>query len=148
MSSTTPTRERLVDRLTADAATWPGIEVAPHRFDGSEFSLGPREVGHVHRFGILDINYPKRLRDALVEDGRTGDHHVVPDSGWTTFRIRTDADVDAARWLLRLSYLYHVATLRQRPEFAETFGDVDVAAELDAMELSSRVRDIFGGVLR
>ncbi|KTG10394.1 hypothetical protein AUR64_12565 [Haloprofundus marisrubri] len=147
MSSTTPTREQLVDRLTADASAWPGIEVGPHRFDGSEFTLGSREVGHVHRFGTLDINYPRQLRDALVDEGRTGVHHVVPDSGWTTFRLRTDADLDAARWLLRLSYLYHVATLRRRAEFADVVGAVDVESELDAMEPSPRTRAVFDRVL-
>ncbi|WP_224449895.1 luciferase family protein [Haloprofundus salilacus] len=148
MSSITPAHEQLVDRVTADASTWPGIEVNPHRFDGSEFTLGPREIGHVHRFGILDINYPKRLRDALVDEGRTGEHHVVPDSGWTTFRLRTDADVDDARWLLRLSYLYHAATLRRRPEIAAAVGEIDVESELEAMGPSARVREIFDGVLR
>ncbi|WP_117591191.1 luciferase domain-containing protein [Haloprofundus halophilus] len=147
MSSTTPSREQLVDELTATAATWPGIEVAPHRFEGNEFTLGPREVGHVHRFGILDINYPRRLRDTLIDEGRTGEHHVVPDSGWTTFRIRTGADLEPARWLLRLSYLYHVATLRRRPELAGVVGDVDVEGELDAMSPSPRVRESFDRVL-
>ncbi|WP_224336238.1 luciferase family protein [Haloprofundus halobius] len=147
MSSTTSTREQLVDRLTADASAWLGVGVSPHRFDGNEFTLGTREIGHVHRFGILDINYPKRLRDTLVDEGRTSEHHVVPDSGWTTFRIRTDADLDAARWLLRLSYLYHVATLRRRPEFAESLGEIDIDGELDSMTPSARVRAIFDAVL-
>src|SRR5205814_5158527 len=28
--------------------SWPGVEAAPHRFGGTEYRYGRRELGHVH----------------------------------------------------------------------------------------------------
>ena len=137
-----------VDHLVADASAWPEVTVGPHRFDAVEFRLADHELGHVHRRGgLLDINFPKRLRDALVEEGRTGDHHVVPHSGWTSYRLRSDDDLDGGRWLLRLSYLYRALTRRRHPVGEAVLEAVDVAAELDDLEVSDRVRVVFEDVV-
>jgi hypothetical protein len=37
--------------------------------------------------------------------GLAQEHHWVPNSGWTTFHIRNQEDLNHAIWLLRLSYL-------------------------------------------
>lgn len=134
---------RLVDRVIEQVAAWPHVTTEEHRFEGREFTLGPREVGHVHRWGIVDVPFTDRLREQLVAEGRTGEHRVVPESGWTTCFVRDDADVERCVWLLRLSYLYHVNTLQQTPAGAETFAAVDVAAELEAMDASDEVRAAF-----
>jgi hypothetical protein len=134
---------RLVDRVIEEVAAWPHVNTEEHRFEGREFTLGPREVGHVHRWGIVDVPFTKRLRDALVEEGKTEEHHVVPESGWTTRYVEDDADVPASIWLLRLSYLYHVNNLKQTPAGAERFADVDVAAELEELDVSETVRAAF-----
>jgi hypothetical protein len=140
----------LVERLIADAAGWPGVEVAPHRFGGTEFRLGAREVGHVHEWGSLDVNYLRRLRDVLVAAGLTGEHHLLADSGWTSFDLRRERDYEQARWLLRLSYLYHVNALSKRdaafldaePD-VEPYAGVDVTAELDVLDPSESIRAAF-----
>ena len=130
-----------VARLVAEAESWPGVEASDHRFGGTELLLGPRELGHVHGWGMLDVPYLRALREALVGAGETGVHHLLTDSGWTTFYVRSADDYEQARRLLRLSYLYHVATL-QRAGRREA-PDVDVAAELDALEPSEEVRAAF-----
>lgn len=104
---------------------------------------GPREIGHVHGWGMLDIAYLRALRDALVEDGQTGIHHLLDESGWTTYYIEQPDDYPHARWLVRLSYLYHVNILKQTPVGAETDASIDVQRELEDLDPTDAVRDAF-----
>src|SRR6056297_4143348 len=136
---------RLVDRVIEAVAAWPHVTTEEHRFEGREFTLGPREVGHVHRWGIVDVPFTDRLRDQLVAEGRIGEGRVVPESGWTMCYVRDADDVDRCVWLLRLSYLYHVNTLQKTPAGEETFAEVDVEAELDELGASDEVRAAFDG---
>lgn len=129
---------RLVDRVIEQVAAWPYVTTEEHRFEGREFVLGPREVGHVHRWGIVDVPFTDRLRDALVEE-ETEEHHVVPESGWTTLYIEGTDDVDRAVWLLRVSYLYHVNNLKRTPAGADKFEDIGVREELDELGVSDEV---------
>lgn len=135
--------ERTVERLVEEVSSWPGVTVGEHRFGGTEWRIGPREIGHVHAWGMLDIAYLRALRDVLVEAGETGVHHLLDESGWTTFYIEHPDDYDHARRLVRLSYLYHVGILEKTPAGAETFASVDVARELDALDPSDAVRAAF-----
>jgi hypothetical protein len=132
-----------VDRLIDDVTAWAGVTVGEHRFGGTEFRVGPREIGHVHAWGMLDIAYLRKLRDVLVEEGQTGVHHLLTESGWTTYIIESPDDYEHARWLLRLSYLYHVAIVKQTPAGAEELAGVDVAAELAELDPSEAVRAAF-----
>jgi hypothetical protein len=147
MARTTSTAAGSVERIVEEVSAWPGVRAEPHRFGGTEFLLGDREIGHVHRFGIVDINFPKRLRDALVAAGKTGEHHVVPDSGWTTLYLETPADGDRGLWLLRLSYMYLALVLGDKPGGREALAGVDVEAELAALELDDALRAPFESVL-
>lgn len=133
----------IVDLLIEEVGSWTHVEVGEHRFGGTEFRVGPREIGHVHAWGMLDIAYLRRLRDVLIEEGHTGVHHLLTESGWTTYHIESTDEFDHARWLLRLSYLYHVAVLQRTPAGSEEFADIDVAAELAALAPSEAVRTAF-----
>lgn len=64
--------ESTVKTLIDEVKSWPGVTVGEHRFGGTEWRVGPREIGHVHAWGMLDIAYLRALRDALVEEGQTG----------------------------------------------------------------------------
>jgi hypothetical protein len=133
--------------VVEDVSTWEGVETGPHRFNAVEFDVGAHEVGHIHRGGgALDINFPKRMGDALVAEGRTGEHHYVPESGWTTYRIGSAGDIKGARWLLRVSYLYRALIQRKKPDGKEVLEATDVAAELDELGVSDDVRAIFENV--
>ena len=134
---------RTVERLVDEAANWPHVTVGEHRFGGTEFRVGPREIGHVHQWGMLDVAYLRKLRDVLVEEGLTGVHHLLTESGWTTYRIESADDYDRARWLLRLSYLYHVNVLQHTPAGGEELADVYVAGALEALDPSEDVRAAF-----
>jgi len=89
------------------------------------------------------VAFTRRLRDALVAGGWTGPHHVYPDSGWTTFRLVTDADVERALALVELSYAYHRLTLGDRLGGLPPF---DGAATLDRLAPPPAVRSVFEGV--
>lgn len=135
--------ERTVDQLIDEVGSWTGVTVGEHRFGGTEWRVGPREIGHVHAWGMLDIAYLRALRDVLIEEEQTGPHHLLDESGWTTFYIERPADYDHARWLVRLSYLYHVNVLKKTPAGAEEYASVDVSSELDALAPSDGVRTAF-----
>jgi len=132
-----------VERLIDTVSEWPGVTVGDHRFGGTEWRVGPREIGHVHGWGMLDIAYLRALRDALVAEGQTGVHHLLDQSGWTTFYVESPEDYDHAERLVRLSYLYNVSVLQKSPAGAVEFEGIDVAAELDALDPSEAVRAAF-----
>ena len=137
-----------VETIVDAASDWPEMRVGPHRFNAVEFLLADHEIGHIHRDGgMLDINFPKRMRDTLVEEDRTGDHHFAPNTGWTSYRVRSDDDVDDGLWLLRVSYLYRALTQRRKPVGQAVLADIDVAAELDDLGVSDDVRAIFENVV-
>lgn len=92
-------------KLESEVSTWPGVSVHPHRFGGREFQFATAEVGHIHPNGIIDIPFPRLLRDALLAESLAEKHHWVPESGWITFRVRGDEDFKHALWLMRLSHL-------------------------------------------
>jgi hypothetical protein len=83
---------------------WEGVSTLPHRFGGVEFKLGRRELGHIHGDYQADIPFPKPVRDRLVSENRAEPHHILPQSGWITFRFRKKEDVQEAVELFRESY--------------------------------------------
>jgi hypothetical protein len=101
-------------RIRAAVAAWPDMNEAPHCFGGVEFRLGTREIGHLHGERLLDVPFPKRVRDELVAAGLAKPHHVLPDSGWVSFPIAAEADVEAAIALLRRSHDLIAAQLERR----------------------------------
>lgn len=100
-------------RIAATVSSWPDVSAHPHRFGGTEFAIGKREIGHVHGDFLVDIPFPTKVRNELVEAGRAEPHHILPDSGWISFYLREPADVERAIELLRISY---EIALRQRPQ--------------------------------
>src|SRR5262245_5194918 len=92
------------ERIVEEVTSWPGITTDFGEFGETEFLLDGRALGHVHGSHMADIPFPRRIRDRLVAEGRTGPHHVHPDSGWTTKYMRDDADADEVIALLRVNY--------------------------------------------
>ncbi len=90
--------------IAENVSSWADVSVHPHRFGGIEFRLGKREIGHLHGDSLLDIPFPMKTRDALIAGGRVEPHHVLPKSGWISYRLHSPADTDEAVRLLRLAY--------------------------------------------
>jgi predicted DNA-binding protein (MmcQ/YjbR family) len=83
---------------------WQGVSAQPHRFGGREFNLDTREIGHIHGDKLVDIPFPKKVRDELVNAGEAHAHHILPESGWISFYIQEEGDVARAIKLLEKSY--------------------------------------------
>lgn len=92
------------ERIDAAVLGWPGITSQPHRFGGTEYCLGRREIGHVHGDSLVDIPFPKTVRNELIAGGRAEPHHILPVSGWVSIYLRQASDVDRAIELLRHSF--------------------------------------------
>jgi hypothetical protein len=124
-----------VKSLEQELARWAGISVHAHRFGGTEFRLGHAEVGHVHIAGIVDIPFPRSIHDALLADGLAETHPWVPDSGWITFRMHTEPDLEQALWLMRLSYLRYALKSADNP-------GLQLEQESERLHLSPRFKSL------
>jgi len=90
--------------ITNAVTSWAGVTVAPHRFGGMEYVIGRREIGHIHGDQLVDIPFPKKVRDEIVAAGRAQPHHILPETGWVSFYLREENDVEKAVTLLHESY--------------------------------------------
>jgi luciferase-like monooxygenase len=101
-------------RICEVVGSWNGVTLAPHRFGGTQFRLGHREIGHIHGDRLVDIPFPKARRDELVRNGDAEPHHILPHSGWVSLFLRAESDVERAIQLLRASF--ELAGSRHTPE--------------------------------
>lgn len=92
------------ERVTQAVTAWEGVKALPHRFGGVEYVIGKREIGHIHGDHLVDIPFPKKVRDAIVAEGRAQPHHILPETGWVSFYLRGEEDVEKAIDLLRESF--------------------------------------------
>ena len=99
--------------ITEAALAWDGVAAQPHRFGGTEYRLGKREIGHIHGDHMVDIPFPTKVRDRLVGEGRAQPHHLLPETGWISFYIEAHEDVARAIALLYESYL--IAANQKQP---------------------------------
>jgi hypothetical protein len=126
---------QLLEKLEETVASWPRISVHAHRFGGHEFRFANAEIGHVHYGGVVDIPFPRSIRDALLTEGLAEQHRWVPNSGWITFRVQSDKDLKHAVWLMRLSYFrYAMKTAADPGElFAEAIRELQLSAEFKSL---------------
>src|SRR5438067_10825513 len=96
--------ETIAQQIEREVTSWPGVTAVPHRFGGVEFRAGRRELGHLHGDRLADLPFPIRVREQLVREGKAEPHHVLPESGWVSRRIRGSEDVDAVVALFRMNY--------------------------------------------
>ena len=100
--STTPTASH---RITDEVTSWPGVEAGPGSRGEFAFTLGRREIGHLHGDHALHIGFPRAVWEELHAQGRIDYHPVFPGKpGYASRRIETDDDVRDVIALLRLNY--------------------------------------------
>jgi hypothetical protein len=104
-------------RIVGTVQGWPEVEIRPHRYGGLEFRLGKRELGHIHGDALVDIPFPKAVRNEVVAAGQAEPHHILPNSGWVSVFLRKGADVERAISLLERSL--RLAVAQQNPAPAE-----------------------------
>ncbi len=92
------------EQITKVVLSWEGVSAYPHRFGGTEYRLGRREVGHIHGDHMVDVPFPKKVRDEVVVAGHAEPHHLLPETGWVSLYIKESADIERAIALVRRSF--------------------------------------------
>ncbi len=92
------------EKIRDEVLGWKGTEARSHRFGGVEFRVNGHEIGHLHGDRQADLPFPRRVREELVAEGKAQLHHVLPQTGWVTYRIRGEEDVEDALELFRRNY--------------------------------------------
>lgn len=106
--------------ITETVTSWPSVAVRPHRFGGVEYRIGKREIGHIHGDHLVDIPFPKKVRDEIVATGRAQPHHILPETGWVSFYLQQEEDVEKVIALLHESY---EISQKQKPKTIEVQND-------------------------
>jgi hypothetical protein len=96
--------ESIAALIEREVRSWPNVTAHPHRFGGVEFRVNQHEIGHLHGDGLADLPFPVRVRRELVADGRASPHHILPDTGWVSYYMRSADDLAGAVALFRLNY--------------------------------------------
>jgi hypothetical protein len=96
-----PARLRAISAIESTVRDWPGMRVGVHRLGGMGFFFRGKESSHIHGNGLLDCLVGRANRDRLVESGRALPHHVFPQSGWISFWVRDENDIEPALELIR-----------------------------------------------
>jgi hypothetical protein len=93
------------ERITEEVTSWPGVEAGPGSRGEFAFTLGRRELGHLHGDHALHIGFPKDVWHRLHDEGRIDYHPVFPGKpGYAERRIESEDDVRDAIEMLRLNY--------------------------------------------
>jgi hypothetical protein len=98
-----PARLRAVSTIESTVHAWPEMRVGVHRFGGIGFFFRGKETSHIHGNGLLDCFVGRAERDRLVESGRALPHHIFPQSGWISFWVRNETDIQSALELIRIA---------------------------------------------
>jgi hypothetical protein len=94
---------RSISAIESAVRGWPEVRVGVHRFGGMGFFFRGRESSHIHGNGLLDCFVGQANRDRLIASGRALPHHLFPQSGWISFWVRDEEDVEAALELIRIA---------------------------------------------
>jgi Family of unknown function (DUF5519) len=98
------------EQITDEVTSWPGVEAGMGRRGEFGFSVGRRQIGHLHGDHAAHFSFPKDVWEELFAQGRITDHPVFPGKrGPAARRIETDDDVRDVIALLRLNYERAVA---------------------------------------
>jgi hypothetical protein len=127
-----------LEQIRTAVTAWPGVTASPHRFGGLEFNLDSTEIGHVHHNGMVDIPFNTKIRNQLIAEGKAEPHHLLHDTGWISFYIRSEQDIQAAIDLLKLSYLFYLSRGNKRAAH-----NVDIEGDVARLGLSDGLQAVF-----
>jgi hypothetical protein len=92
-------------RITEEVTSWPGVEAGPGSRGEFAFTVGRRQIGHLHGDHHAHFSFPKRVWADLFAQGRIVHHPVFPGrQGPAARRIADEEDVRDVIALLRLNY--------------------------------------------
>lgn len=97
--------ESVHSRITAEVTSWPGVEAGTGRRGEWAFTVGKRQIGHLHGNHAAHFSFPKPVWRQLKQEGRIDYHPVFPEKEGPAARaIESDDDVRDVISLLRLNY--------------------------------------------
>ncbi len=100
--TTSPTAS---EQITEEVLSWPGVEARPGSRGEFAFTVGRRQIGHLHGDRSAHFSFPKQVWAELFEQGRVVHHPVFPGKpGPAARRIEDEADISEVIRLLRLNY--------------------------------------------
>jgi Family of unknown function (DUF5519) len=101
MTKTQTASEQITEEITA----WEGVTAAHGSRGEWAFTLGRREIGHLHGDRVLHLAFPKAVWHELHDAGRIDYHPVFPGKpGYAARPIESADDVRDVIALLRLNY--------------------------------------------
>jgi hypothetical protein len=89
--------------IEREVLTWPGVSKEPGRFNSVSFTVGRREIGHVHRNGVADLPFPRAVHDELIASGRARPHQAGV-AGVVSVWLDAPDKIDEAIALFRMNY--------------------------------------------
>jgi hypothetical protein len=96
---------RASQQITNEVLSWPGVEAGPGRRGEFAFTVGRKEIGHLHGDRSAHFGFPKNVWQGLYDEGRIDYHPVFPGKpGFGARRIVTEDDVRDVIAILRLNY--------------------------------------------
>ena len=92
-------------RITAAVTAWPGVEAGPGERGEFGFTVGRRQIGHLHGDRVAHFGFLRDVGAALRAAGRVEPHPVNRHSPeLAARRIPTEAGVHEVLALLRLNH--------------------------------------------
>jgi Luciferase len=105
-------------RIQQQVGSWPDVRVDIYGGGMIFFHVGRREIGHLHGDRLADLPVPVRIREQLVAAGKASVHYIHPRTGWISYYIKGEQDIEPVVELFRLNY--ERPWLQQEQESSQT----------------------------
>lgn len=93
------------ETIAREVSAWPGVTAGTGSRGEFAFTVGRREIGHLHGDRVAHFGFPKQVWAELYEQQRIDYHPVFPGRpGFAARAIENEADVRDVIALLRLNY--------------------------------------------
>ena len=101
MDTTLTANQQITDEVTS----WPGVEAAEGSRGEWGFTVGRREIGHLHGDRVAHFGFPKAVWQELFDAGRIDYHPVFPGKpGYGARAIEGPDDIRDVIAIIRLNY--------------------------------------------
>jgi hypothetical protein len=96
---------RASEAIAEEVGSWPGVEIDRGEIGELAFTVGNRQLGHLHGDRAAHFSFPRETWLELRGEDRIEPQPVFPDKrGPAARRIETQPDVDDVIELFRLKY--------------------------------------------
>ncbi|MGB7936631.1 MAG: luciferase family protein [Nitrososphaeraceae archaeon] len=59
----------ILEKISKEIMNWPGVTTDQHRFGGTEFRIGKREIGHIGD-RLADLPFPMQVLYSVLTNSR------------------------------------------------------------------------------